>query len=157
MGRPRKSIDEHMLKGNYRPSRHGLRPPLPDDPGGNVPPSKPADLDHAAGQLWDKFVRLLAGVLRERDGDVLAELCRWLAELRRIRVVLLETVPGEQGYNQLLVAAGICSDKFDKLAARFGLTPADRTKLRAEGPISPPTAHVPSRKVTRADLKRPTG
>src|SRR5262249_21180976 len=74
MGRPRKPIEKHLLDGTFRADRHG---PVPDDAGSGPAPVKPADLDDLAGAFWDRVVLLLAGIVRDRDGEQLAELCRW--------------------------------------------------------------------------------
>jgi hypothetical protein len=41
-GRPPKPAEHHKAKGNYRPSKHGPLPTLPDPV--EAPPVKPADL-----------------------------------------------------------------------------------------------------------------
>lgn len=142
MGRNRRPVESRLLDGTYQPSRHG---PLPDPVEGAGPPVKPADLDGDAGRLWDSLTVLLAGVVRDRDATMLAELCWQWAELQRIKEVIAKKTPGAKGYNQLLVAAGICTDKFDKIASRFGLTPSDRAKLGAtqSEPIRPVVAIRP--------------
>jgi phage terminase small subunit len=147
MGRPRKPVEARILDGTYKPSRHG---PPPDAGDEVAPPAKPADLDGDAAVLWDTIVPMLATVARERDAPMLAELCWQWAELRRIKAVIAKKKPGAKGYNQLLVAAGICTDKFEKIASRFGLTPSDRAKLGVvqAGPVR---AKVATRQPTALD------
>lgn len=173
MGRPRKSLEDHVREGTYRRDRHGplpgegesespapaIREPssLADRPGDDAtathaPPRKPSDLVGEAAAMWDRLVVMLAGVVRERDAATLAEMCRWHAELRRVQAVLGKMTPGAKGYNQLLVAAGICGDKFEKLAGKFGMNPTDRGKLRIVE-SGPRVAKVPTRPRTKFDLQ----
>jgi phage terminase small subunit len=126
---------------------------LPNDDGGaHVPPAKPADLKGGAGKIWVVLMKLLSRVVRESDAPMLAELCRWWHELKRTQGKLAKTEPGAKGYNQLLIGVGICSDKVNKLAGLFGLTPSDRAKLRfeqAEGA----KARVATRPKTKLDAQ----
>ena len=152
MPTPRKPIERHVLDGTYRADRHGAI--LADLGDAFAPPVKPPDLTGDASKLWDTLIVMLAGVVRDRDGLMLSELCEWWSELRRVKTALVASAPDAKGYNQLLVAAGICSDKFDKIANRFGLTPCDRAKLGAEstGPVKP---RVATRPKTALDLSGP--
>lgn len=159
-GRPKKSLQEHVRDGTYRPDRHG---PLPAKNGGEnaakMPPAvkNPEPLPPAAGgqaELWAELNRLLSGVVTERDVPILTELCWWWAELRRVQAQLRGMTPGEKGYKDTLIGAGICSTNLDRLASRFGLTPADRAKLRVENP-GPPQAKTPTRPKTKLDRQGP--
>lgn len=152
MGRPRKPVEEHVKNGTYRADRHG---PLSDAIPGEViaPPKKPADMNGDASAVWDRVVPLLAGAVRDRDAPLLAELCQWWAELERVTVVRDAMVPGEKGYNSILIASGICADKVVKLSEKFGLTPADRAKLKPEVAAGPVAARVPTRPRTALDKK----
>ena len=111
---------------------------------------RPSDFTSVEKKFWDELTALLGNVIRERDGPLLAELCRFRYELSLIRKELRKTRPGAKGYNQLLVASGIAFDKYDKIASRFGLTPSDRAKLRAEM-VGPVKAKVATRKPTKLD------
>src|SRR5690348_7657214 len=121
MPRHPKPVELKILNGTYKPSRDG---PPPDDDGEVRPPVKPTDLKGGAGKIWDALTKLLAPVVRESDAPMLAELCRWWHELKRTQRELARTKPGASGYNQKLVGMGICSDKVNKLAGLFGLTPS---------------------------------
>lgn len=147
MGRPRKPVDLRLLEGSYQPSRHG---PLPEPEETAPKPVKPAGLTGESGKMWDRLLPLLEPVVRERDTPLLVEMCTWWAELKRVRAALKKSGPGAKGYQQLLVSAGICSDKVDKIASRFGMTPSDRAKLRAEA-SGPVRAKVPVRPKTALD------
>ena len=157
MSRHRKPVEMRLLDGTYQPSRHG---PLPADLGDAfAPPVKPSDLKGDASKLWDTLTVMLAGVVRDRDGLMLAELCQWWAELRRVKTVLAATTPDAKGYNGLLVAAAVCTDKLDKIASRFGLTPSDRAKLGAEstGPVKPRVATRPKTALDQSGPPKPKG
>lgn len=165
MPRPRKCLEDHVRDGTYRADRHGPLPShlakgggpsvAPDVVGSERnPPVKPADLTGPAATIWANLLKLLGPVVNERDGPMLAELCWHWAELRRVKDVIAKTKPGEKGYNQLLIASGICTDKLDKIAGRFGLTPADRAKLKVEA-SGPPVAKVPTRPKTKLDQQGP--
>ena len=147
MPTPRKPLEAHLRDGTYRHDRHG---PIPDDVQTFTPPRKPADLVGDAGEFWDTITALLAGVVRDRDAPLLAELCWHWSELRRVKKVLATKQPGEAGYNTLLVAVGILTDKFDKIASRFGLTPADPARLNVEV-AAPVKARVATRPRTKLD------
>jgi phage terminase small subunit len=151
MGRPRKPVESHIDSGTYRPSRHGPRPD-PDEV--TPPPAKPDGLDPLADAMWDRLARQLVGVVRDRDAAVLEQMCRWWSRWQEVEEVLSTRKPGTNGYTQLLVASGICSDKFDRLASRFGLTPADRAKIRAEVVVKP-RAKVATRPPTKLDKQGP--
>lgn len=151
MGRPKKSIEQHLKDGTYRPDRHG---PIPGAGGGSgvvAPPKKPADLNSDAAAIWSKLLPLLANTVRDRDAPLLAELCLWWAELERVTTVRDAMVPGEKGYKDILIASGICADKVTKLGEKFGLSPRDRAKLKPEVQAGPVAAKVPTRPRTKLD------
>jgi phage terminase small subunit len=118
------------------------------------PPRKPESLPAAQSELWDELSSLLAGVVTDRDASMLMEACWWWAELRRVQAVLRGMVPGEKGYKDTLIGAGICTTNLDRILCRFGLTPADRAKLKAET-SGPPVAKVATRPKTRLDAQGP--
>ncbi len=149
MPKPRKPIESHVRDGTYRADRHG---PLTDDLDTAAPPVKPADLTGDAAEVWDRLVGLLAGIVRESDGPYIAEACQWWAELRRIRAALAKMTPGKHGYGSLIGTAATCSKEVDRLLTRFGLTPVDRAKLRAES-VVPVKAKVAVRPKTALDRK----
>jgi phage terminase small subunit len=153
MARPRKPVAEHLKNGTYRADRHG---PLASDDVPReafAPPVKPAEMNSDAAAVWDRVIPLLAGSVRDRDSPLLAELCYWWAELERVTAVRDGMVPGEKGYNSILIASGICADKVVKLSEKFGLTPADRAKLKPEVAAGPAAAKVPTRPRTKLDAK----
>lgn len=168
MPRPRKSLEDHVRDGTYRADRHGPLPagfltargPVPSpavqpaDAELTVqPPRKPEDMAEDVAAEWDRLALLLAGVVRDRDADAVSQMAWWLVELGRVQAVIGRMIPGHKGYKDALIAAGICQDKFDKLATKFGMTPADRAKLRSEA--GPPKAKVPTRPRTKLDAAGP--
>lgn len=142
MGRHRKPVEQRILEGSYKPSRHG---PVPADFGIARPPDKPADLTEAAGEFWDRVVNLLAGVVRDRDGEQLAELCRWWARIQKLGAALDKARPGSLNCGRLMNQASTASATFDRIAKRFGLTPADRAAIAAApaGPVKTRVATKP--------------
>jgi hypothetical protein len=143
-GRPAKSVEHHLAKGTYRPSRHG---PLPATPApaviqtpvsvpasGGPPPERPGELTGRAAEWWDQYTRQLGGLVRETDTAALAELCRWVTRSELIAARLDAMDPAAREYKALIVSAGIATDKVATLGARFGLTPADRAKGKVAAP-----------------------
>ena len=142
MGRPRKPTEKHLLDGTFRKDRHG---PVPADLGTAPPPVKPADLTGPAGEFWNRVTVLLAGVVRDRDGEQLAELCRWWARVQKVGAALDKSAPGSLVYGRLMNQASTASATFDRIAKRFGMTPADRAAVAAEaaGPAKTRVATKP--------------
>lgn len=156
-GRPRKSLADHLRDGTYRPDRHGPRPGETANvqvPVSSCPPDKPHKLTPAQSAIWDQLTELLAGVVTDRDADSLKMICIWLSEFQRVQMILQTMTPGQKGYKDTLVSAGICSANYDKLASKFGLTPADRSKLKVVE-VGPPVAKVPTKPKTKLDLQGP--
>lgn len=151
MGRPRKPLEKHLLDGTFRADRHG---PPPDDAGAVAPPVKPADLAGDASEFWDRIVGVLAGVVRDRDGEQLAELCRWWARIQKVGAALDKAQPGSLLYSRLMTQAGTAAATFDRIAKRFGMTPADRAQLHIEA-TGPVKAKVPTRPRTALDKAGP--
>jgi len=81
--------------------------------------------------FWGENVPGLAarGVAKNADSAALGMLCYWYA-LWRKRARALDRLPAvTKKLHQTIVQVAIAFDKFEKLAARFGLTPSDRAKL----------------------------
>ncbi len=141
-GRPRKPVAAKILAGTFRPDRDG-------DPASQVQaagvPEAPAHLDGEARACWDRIVPGLAasGVAAACDANALTAMCEWWALYRRLADALV-AAPADRTICQLTTAAAIANDKWAAMAGRFGLTPSDRAKLKAE-PKALPSA-VPARK-----------
>lgn len=152
MGRPKKSIAELKQSGTYRPSRHAS--PADTDHVEDVATEqleRPEKLDEAAAEVWDELVELLGGSIRRRDIHALVELCRWIARSDKIAADLDALAPTDKTFKALLINAGIATDKVSDLTKRFGISPADRMKLKAEVPTGPAVAKVPTRPKTKLD------
>lgn len=154
MGRPRKPIELHVAEGTFRADRHGIKP---DESEESKPPVKPADLDGDAAEFWDRIVGVLVGIVRDRDGEQLAELCRWWSRIQRVGVQLDKAQPGSLRYGRLMNQASTAAATFDRIAKRFGLTPADRASLHVEqtGPVRAKVAVRPKTALDQAGAPKP--
>lgn len=129
-GRPRKPIQAKILDGSYREDRDG---PIP--PATGSPPESPAGLHGEALAFWGRVVPDLIerGVVAGSDTTALVLMCEWWALYRRLR----DSLPPEgslAGQTQTITQMAIATDKFDRLASRFGLNPSDRARLRLPPP-----------------------
>ena len=115
---------------------------------------RPPSLTGRAAEVWDELAGLLGGVVRRRDVPALVELCRWVERSERIAKELDAMPPAAREFKGLLVAAGIATDKVAMLTARFGLSPADRARIKADkvaGPAAAPKPKVKTRQPTKLD------
>lgn len=137
MGRPRKPTEVRELEGNP-----GHRP-IPDSPKyppicGQVPP----ELGEYGRNLWERLVTANGrnGVLQETDWPTLLAMCQeWELYQTAMREVSeggftvdtrgnSDASPSRVRNPARLIAQG-AFDRFEKLAARFGLTPVDRARI----------------------------
>lgn len=147
----RKPIEQHVLDGTYRADRHG--PLAADDQPAAAPPMPPAKLTESEQSAWVDLTDLLGGVVKPRDVPTLTELCRWVCRADTLAAALANLTPGAKGFAQLLTASAIATDKVLLLSTRFGLSPADRMRLREES--RPTTAKVKTRPRTSLDDQAP--
>jgi phage terminase small subunit len=116
-GRPRKSDAQKRLEGNP-----GKRP-LGGEAEAHGTPRRPARMSKEAGWLWNLVVQNWMG---ELDTAELMTLCdTW--ELLRAATRKAKRDPCNPELRNSFVRY---KGEFDKLAARFGMTPADRAKIR---------------------------
>lgn len=155
-GRPRKSVDEHLANGTYRPSRHGPIPPAAD-PTPAEPPRMPKGLPEDVAAKWRELVAVLAGRLKRTDLPMLENLARWMAEADKLAAARAGMKPGDKGYAQNVTMYGIATDKIAMHSTRFGLSPADRAKLRAEAAAGPAKPKVATRPRTTLDAQGKAG
>lgn len=133
-GRPRKPTSLKILAGTYRKDRDGAPDAEPQPTGA---PKKPKDLKGDAGKFWDLIVPQLAElkIATALDAPELARLCQWWA-LEKKSLDYLETLKadlvGSSEWRRVQLQAGHARNQWDRIAARFGLSPADRAKLRIE-------------------------
>lgn len=128
MPRTPKSTAEHLRDGTFNPTRHRDRNDIRLAEGR---PEKPRGLSPLAEKLWDS---VLAGRPAEFqascDFATLAGCCRWFSEWHETMRAGEEETDFKAKYMKLCAAA-MCWKQFTQTAAKFGLTPADRTKLKA--------------------------
>lgn len=128
----KKTIAAHQENGTYRPSVHGL-PPAFASSGPSSAPSKPK-LGRAASRCWDELVGLLRDRLKPEDAPQLEQLAVWLCQWRQIVARLDTAEPGTLAYTRLVSALSTASKSFDRIGARYGLTPLDRESLNLPAP-----------------------
>ena len=102
MGRPRKPTSIHLVKGTYRPDRHGPRPAARPVPEGQLG-TRPRYLKGRAAKLWDQ-VAAFAWWLSEVDSYKLGMWCTLQAEFEYApekmiasRITQLRAVGGDLG------------------------------------------------------------
>lgn len=78
-GRPRKSVEQLKLEGQFRADRHGGNGLEPKGK-----PIKPDNLDEEASRFWDAVTPELVelGIATEVDSSALSSLCEWWGEYR---------------------------------------------------------------------------
>ena len=132
-GRPRKSYEQHVIDGTFRPDHHGhfFR-------GGSGLPIKPEYLEtpigtraEIASEHWDAVYPLLVdmGITKEIDTSALGALCDWWGEYVWFR--------DDLGPDTLApkVRGGLMSMAFNTwkgMSTKFGLNPIDRANLTNE-------------------------
>ena len=128
MARTPKSTAEHLRDGTYNPTRHKDRQDIRLADGA---PEKPRGLSPLADKLWDAVLtgrpaEFQAGC----DFAALAGMCRWFSEWHEVMRSAEDETEFKVKYTKLC-AASVCWKQFTAAGAKFGLTPADRCKLKA--------------------------
>jgi P27 family predicted phage terminase small subunit len=163
-GRNKKSIQEHRLRGTYKPSRHDDRVatasaiPLPSSL------QAPAHLTGDAKAFWQELAPLLerAGLLTALDLPRLELLCVHLGHHRELYVRLNELLAKAATNNTPTDTSRISrslrqeADTIRGLSVGFGLDPADRVRMHVR-PIDPnnPWAEVSAPNPLQKFLTRP--
>jgi phage terminase small subunit len=138
--RPRKPTAQKIAEGTYRADRDA------GSVAASGAPVPPEGMSAAARTHWDALAPGLAasGVAAECDSQALALLCWWLVEVHHLtRAIDAARAAGGAVAPATYVQMGIATDKFDRLAGRFGLTPSERAKLKTgatpvpEAPVAP--------------------
>lgn len=143
MPTPAKPDELKILDGTWRADRDG-------DPSASVvaegEPSCPSWLDGEALAYWREIVPDLVrgGLAKARDSAELAAMCEWWGMYRRLSRSLDRAKPKER--HSVLVQVAICWDKYHHIAQRFGLTPADRAKMRLPASVAGSAPKVRARK-----------
>mgnify|MGYP002777936498 CR=1 FL=1 len=142
-GRRKLPVAIKIARGTYRADRDTVPVALPEGV-----PAPAHELGEEARILWEAVVpglveKKLAGAA---DGVTLTMMCHWWG-------VYVETVKvlakGDLDIGQQwpwLNRMSMATKKFDEFARRFGLTPADREKLRSHYAQQAPAAPVAARK-----------
>ncbi|GEN64711.1 P27 family phage terminase small subunit [Acetobacter oeni] len=155
MARPRKPTHLKVVSGTAQKCRVNAQEPKPD---GGVP-EMPAQLSGRARSVWGKACVVLAdmGVLTMADGMALEALCLAIADEQEARASLMSAVSIGEGDEKTVVAeagaqtyvtvgksgpmlrmrpeVAAIADANRRVAmwlAKFGLTPADRSRVGAE-------------------------
>lgn len=122
-----------LARGNNRTNAQEPQPR-------RVMPKAPDHLDDAAKREWGRLAKLLMplGVLTEADADALAAYsivyARW-ADAERHLTEDGPVVKSPTGYpiqNPYLAIANKALEQMDRYLSKFGMTPADRTRIRVD-------------------------
>jgi P27 family predicted phage terminase small subunit len=130
-GRPRKPTALKVLEGTARADDLGCEP----QPAGK--PIMPRGMDSEAKKLWRAVVpeltamRIAAGI----DAHELQAMCEWWARYRHAAKRL--AAADDSDFYRWSIAAGMCWKNFSSIASKFGLNPADRSRLRVLGNDKP--------------------
>jgi phage terminase small subunit len=129
MARPPKTTQLHVVDGTFNVTRHRNRKAAPESEGA---PVKPADLDEFGLECWQKLVEpaLRMKIGREVDAVAAEELCRLYSFYRRS----CEKASADPIAKEARCAVTGYFAAFEKVASRFGFTPADRLRLVAPKP-----------------------
>jgi len=134
LGRPRKPLEAKILAGTFRADRDGPEGATPPATGA---PTKPAWLTGEAEALWNQVVPGM-GYVGERDSAALLAMCEQWGLYRATMWMMTHTAAGGprkrpltgKELRLLQIVADNALKHFENLAGRFGLTAADRARLR---------------------------
>jgi hypothetical protein len=123
MARQPKTTAEHKRDGTYRKDRHGSRVDVAYQ--SNAPASI-LELDELAQTVRDLVISDAPdGVLTASDGVQLDAMCKLFSDWVKAHKEAAD-------YNSKCNALGLLK-AFQSIAAKFGMAPADRAKIRAVG------------------------
>ena len=139
MGRPPKSVEDHIANGTYKKSRHEGRG-ITIEPLEKLPP--PQSLSKRAAEKWDEIVpaMLSAGLVSVVDAVILKD----AFTSYDIAQDCLEQVNGYESYGvylrgldktrqmNLLDSYTQHMNRFNKIMMKFGVTPEARTRMRVK-------------------------
>lgn len=127
MSRYGKPLGQAKADGSYREDRHGQRV---DDRYPTGAPPRP-EMGEIATRLWDDITRITpAEVLVQFDWAALKACCEWYEVASKLR----QQVTADPLDGRTLRSAAQAEKTFLSLATRFGLTPVDRTRIKAIKP-----------------------
>lgn len=119
----------HKLHGTYRADRHKGRGDEGNSFGGQ--PKKPTGLTKEEAKAWKRIVDALPKrVLASCDAMELEVACRWWVKHDELLQLSRENSHDLEVADMLDKRAAKAWGIVDRIFARFGMTPADRVKLR---------------------------
>lgn len=129
-GRPPKPTAAHLLEGTNRSYHETDNQWSPDGA-----PTMPAWMKLDARDLWEQLApRLVASnVATSVDAAELAALCDWWARYREASIVA-DSVKDKQSteFYRCSILASMAWKNFATAAAKFGLNPSDRARLKID-------------------------
>lgn len=129
MGRPRKTLAAHEKDRTFREDRHGGM--VPDSAFQGDLPERPADLTADEVVVWDLITGTSPdGQLRAIDAPMLTGMCYSYGEYCRCKRKQRELGVCDPQYMRLGASAATEWKAFTNAAGRFGMSSADRVKLR---------------------------
>lgn len=139
-GPPKLPAEVKKQRGTFRPHRDGPEEHKMD----KLPVAKlerPKDLCKVAGNLWDRLIPAMVKIdmLREVDVPIATGMCRWFAIWKDLDQRIRDWKPSKEYDamdNERLIAliqrrASDAWKNFSAAAAKLGLTPADRARIRS--------------------------
>jgi len=99
-------------------------------------PKRPASLKGEAKAEWNRIIPLLVdkGVVSEVDRAALIALCQAWADYQDFREAASRLVKGSMDWRRMVSAKHEAFAEWQSLAQRFGLTPADRPRVKINSP-----------------------
>lgn len=130
MARTRKPTGQHKIDGTFRKDRHGDRIDAHQD--FFSVPSKPKELRDDGAKLWDTLSQQLtsAKIVSKLDEPALAAMCMWWQRYLDIHRAMESLHIADDEADVLEKRANRAWKAFEGIAMRFGMTPADRAKLK---------------------------
>jgi P27 family predicted phage terminase small subunit len=124
-----KSKKELAKRGSWRAKDRADDLEMP-----NKAPTAPTALSREAKAEWKRLVALLEprGVLSEGDRIGLTVLCELWAEDRELGKLLGKLPTGTNDWKRVFTARQDVRKQLKDWCARFGLTPADRTRVKVD-------------------------
>lgn len=136
-GRPSIPFDRRVFEGTARSDRYGT---ADEQPKADGKPTPPPDLSPGARAVWDSLLPQIASWVRAADSLELGRFCQWYAWHLTVCEKINASKKGGTLHQRSWAERTWV--QCDKIAARFGLTPSDRAKLRVTGGEKP---KVPAR------------
>jgi len=141
-GRKPKPTEFKRLAGN--PGRRPLNDAEPHPP--IILPDAPSELNAVGRAKWDELARKLfnQGILTELDIDLLYLYCinfqNFMDAQEKIKIFggpVVKTEKGNPIQNPYLNIANQCQERMIKLASLFGMSPVDRSRIKAAPKAKP--------------------